>query len=44
MKKKTYQTPSLKTITLRQQVFLLAESGVEANRTNYGKAVTYEWD
>ncbi len=42
---KSYQTPSMKTIVLRQQNFLLAGSnGVEATRSGYGDAVTDTWE
>jgi hypothetical protein len=44
MDKKTYQSPSTKTIILRQQNSLLAGSGVEATRYDYGKAETDTWE
>ena len=45
MDKKTYQSPSSKTIILRQQTPLLVVSGgVEATRYDYGDAVTDTWE
>ena len=44
MDKKTYQSPSSKTIILRQQTPLLVVSGVEAKRYDYGDAVTDTWE
>ena len=44
MDKKTYQSPSSKTIILRQQNSLLAGSGVEAMRYDYGTAETDTWE
>jgi hypothetical protein len=44
MGKKIYQSPLTKTIILRQQIQLLAGSGVEATRNGYGDAVTDTWE
>jgi hypothetical protein len=45
MDKKTYQSPSSKTIILRQQTPLLAGSGgLEATRNGYGAAETDTWE
>jgi hypothetical protein len=44
MDKKTYQSPSSKTIILRHQNPLLAGSGVEATRSCYGAAETDTWE
>ena len=45
MDKKTYQSPSSKTIILRQQTPLLVGSGgLEATRKGYGEATTETWE
>jgi len=45
MNKKSYTSPSMNTIILRQQLTLLAGSGgVEARRGDYGEAETESWD
>jgi hypothetical protein len=45
MDKKTYQSPSSKTIILRQQTPLLVGSGgLEATRNGYGAAETDTWE
>ena len=44
MDKKTYQSPSTKTIILRQQNFLLASSGVEATRGDYLTVEPDTWE
>ena len=47
MNKKVYQKPSMKAVALRQKAQLLNGSGVNgvnAKRSGYGKANTYEWD
>ena len=46
MKKKVYQEPMMRVVTLQQQNHILAGSGrgVEADRNSYGDAVIYNWD
>ena len=45
MNKKTYKTPSTKTIMLHQQLSLLAGSdGVEAVRDDYAETTPEIWD
>jgi len=43
MRKKTYQTPLSRVIILDQQVHLLAGSGIEASRLDYGESETEIW-
>ena len=44
MNKKVYEKPSIKVIELLNRQQILTGSGVEASRSNYGDAITQEWD
>jgi len=43
MKKKDYQKPTMQVVKLKQQQQLLAGSGVQSMRSDYGEAQKYEW-
>jgi hypothetical protein len=44
MKKKDYQKPTMNIVKLQQQTHLMAGSGVQSMRSDYGEAQEYEWD
>ena len=44
MKRKDYQRPTMKVVQLQHQTHLLADSGVEANRSGYGTAQEEDWE
>ena len=46
MKKKVYQEPMMRVVTLQQQSHILAGSGrgVEADRSSYGTAIGDTWE
>ena len=44
MKRKKYDVPTMDVVEVKQQVQLLAGSGVESTRLEYGTAVEETWE